>query len=238
MNYIACQASLSMDISRQEYRSILPFPSPGYLASPGVEPGSPALQADSLPSEPPVKPIRGWGGNKEKIANLGINLPAYLEQWDWLVGWVKDNFVHYFTPPPDASKTMLIYLFMSFRSKIPQFLFWIFLFSPLYLFAMCSVDWNNLWIPWLFSLVKWNWKLHLFLSPTFFSCAEWSRGRPIFMSRNQTSHSKFYSNSNPACMHLSITWHKTHSYCEINKSESSVPSLPVAPYKGRDISYS
>ena len=192
MNYIACQASLSMEFSRQEYWSILPFPSPGYLANPGIEPGSPALQADSLPSEPPVKPIRGWGGNKEKIANLGINLPAYLEQWDWLVGWVKDIFVHYFTPPPDASKTMLIYLFMSFRSKFlfwiflfsplylstmcsgsSQFLFWIFLFSPLYLFAMCSVDWNNLWIPWLFSLVKWNWKLHLFLSPTFFSCAEW-----------------------------------------------------------------
>ena len=34
----------------------LPFPSPGYLPNPGIEPGSPALQADSLPSEPPWKP--------------------------------------------------------------------------------------------------------------------------------------------------------------------------------------
>ena len=42
--------------SRQEYWSGLPFPSPGHLPDPGIEPGSPALQADSLPSEPPRKP--------------------------------------------------------------------------------------------------------------------------------------------------------------------------------------
>ena len=41
--------------SRQEYWSRLPFPSPGDLPDPGIEPGSPALQADSLPSEPPGK---------------------------------------------------------------------------------------------------------------------------------------------------------------------------------------
>ena len=40
----------------QEYWSGLPFPSPGDLPDPGIEPGSPALQADSLPSEPPGKP--------------------------------------------------------------------------------------------------------------------------------------------------------------------------------------
>ena len=39
--------------SRQEYWSGLPFSSPGDLPEPGIEPGSPALQADSLPSEPP-----------------------------------------------------------------------------------------------------------------------------------------------------------------------------------------
>ena len=48
------QASLSMEFSRQEYWSALPFPSPGDLAKPGIEPGSPALQADALPSEPPA----------------------------------------------------------------------------------------------------------------------------------------------------------------------------------------
>ena len=47
-----------MEFSRQEYWSGLPFPSPGDLPDPGIEPGSPALQADSLPSEPPGKPIK------------------------------------------------------------------------------------------------------------------------------------------------------------------------------------
>ena len=42
-----------MGFSRQEYWSGLPFPSPGDLPDPGIEPGSPALQADALPSEPP-----------------------------------------------------------------------------------------------------------------------------------------------------------------------------------------
>ena len=49
---VACQAPLSMAFFRQEYWSGLPFPSPGDLPDPGIEPGPPALQADSLPSEP------------------------------------------------------------------------------------------------------------------------------------------------------------------------------------------
>ena len=52
------QASLSMGFSRQEYWSGLPFPSPGDLPHPGIEPRSPALQADTLPSEPPVQLIK------------------------------------------------------------------------------------------------------------------------------------------------------------------------------------
>ena len=48
---MSCQAPLSMEFSRQEYWSGLPFPSPGDLPNPGIEPGSPALQADSLPTE-------------------------------------------------------------------------------------------------------------------------------------------------------------------------------------------
>ena len=47
-----CQAPPSMGFSRQDYWSGLLFPSPGDLPNPGIEPGSPALQADSLPSEP------------------------------------------------------------------------------------------------------------------------------------------------------------------------------------------
>ena len=45
-----------MGFSRQEYWSGLPFPSPGDLPDPGIKPGSPALQIDALPSEPPGKP--------------------------------------------------------------------------------------------------------------------------------------------------------------------------------------
>ena len=53
---VAHQAALSMGFSSQEYWSGLPFPSPKDLPNPRIEPGSPALQADALSSEPPGKP--------------------------------------------------------------------------------------------------------------------------------------------------------------------------------------
>ena len=56
----ACQAPLSMEFSRKEYWSGWPFPSPGDLRDPGIKPGSPASQADSLPSESPGQ-LRGQG---------------------------------------------------------------------------------------------------------------------------------------------------------------------------------
>ena len=49
------QAPPSMGFSRQEYWRGLPFPSPGDLPNPGIQPGSPALEADALPSEPPAE---------------------------------------------------------------------------------------------------------------------------------------------------------------------------------------
>ena len=58
---VAYQAPPSMGFSRQECLSGLPFPSPGDLPNPGIEPRSPALQADALPSEPPGKPcFKKW----------------------------------------------------------------------------------------------------------------------------------------------------------------------------------
>ena len=60
---VAYQAPQSMEFSRQEYWSGLPFPSPEDLPNPGSEPGSPALQADALPSEPP-------GGLKNGLIRL------------------------------------------------------------------------------------------------------------------------------------------------------------------------
>ena len=62
---VAYQARPSMGFSRQEYWSGLPFPSPGDLPDPGIEPRSPALQADALPSEPPGKP--------RYVAEVGLN---------------------------------------------------------------------------------------------------------------------------------------------------------------------
>ena len=53
---IVHQDLLSMEFSRQEYWSGLPHHSPGDLPNPGIKPGSPTLQVDSLPSVPPGKP--------------------------------------------------------------------------------------------------------------------------------------------------------------------------------------
>ena len=52
------QAPLSMKFSRQEYRNGLSFPSSGDLPDPGIEPGSTALLADTLPTEPAGKPLK------------------------------------------------------------------------------------------------------------------------------------------------------------------------------------
>ena len=59
---LACQAALFMEFPRQEYWSGLPFPSPGDLPNPGIEPGSPTLEADTLTSEP-LKDNKKGGGN-------------------------------------------------------------------------------------------------------------------------------------------------------------------------------
>ena len=55
---VACQPPPSMEFSRQEYWSKLPFHSPGDLPNPGIERGFPPLQADSLPSEPQRNLVR------------------------------------------------------------------------------------------------------------------------------------------------------------------------------------
>ena len=75
---VAYQASPSMGFSRQEYWSGLPFPSPGDLPDPGIEPGSPTLEADALTSEPPGKPI----SLTEYISNKS----------QWKNGVDKENF--------------------------------------------------------------------------------------------------------------------------------------------------
>ena len=64
-----------MGFSRQEYWSGQPFPSPGHLPDSGIEPGSPALQANSLPSEPPGKYNIGKTIDiyKENLSNINYS---------------------------------------------------------------------------------------------------------------------------------------------------------------------
>ena len=62
---VAYQAPLSMEFSRQVYRSGLPFPSPGDLPDLGIELRSPILQADALTSKPSGKPVPKKGNAKE-----------------------------------------------------------------------------------------------------------------------------------------------------------------------------
>ena len=93
---VGYQAPLSMEFSRQEYWSGLPFPSPGYLPNPGIEPGSPALQADVLPSEPPKKSImekvvfQQWMKGRQKVWVSGGGIPKRFGSmsdevvWGWL----------------------------------------------------------------------------------------------------------------------------------------------------------
>ena len=60
-----CQAPPPMGFSRQKYWSGLPFPSSGDLPDPGIKPRSPVLQADSLLSEPPGKPLENHGDKEQ-----------------------------------------------------------------------------------------------------------------------------------------------------------------------------
>ena len=74
---VACQAPLFMGLPRQEYWRGLPFPSPGDLPDPGIKPGSPALQAVSLPSEPSGKP------NIRALYNYNTELLQYIYYNNW-----------------------------------------------------------------------------------------------------------------------------------------------------------
>ena len=91
----AYQASPSMGFSRQECWSGLPFPSPGHLPDPGIEPGSPALEADALTSEPPGKQNhkgREPEVRSQKAAHLWWRIfqtcvEHYLDPWVRKISW-------------------------------------------------------------------------------------------------------------------------------------------------------
>ena len=91
----ARQAPLSMGVSRPEYWSGWPFPSPGDLSNPGTEPMSPTLQPDSLPSEPPGKPMNtGVGSPIPSAGDLpdpGIKVGSAALQVASLPGWILNH---------------------------------------------------------------------------------------------------------------------------------------------------
>ena len=82
------QAPLSMDFSRQEYRNGLPVPYPGDLPDPGIEPRSPALQADSLLFELPGKPPY----------KFSPEFLAYIKKFKLFKCKAKDKYTFYGNP--------------------------------------------------------------------------------------------------------------------------------------------
>ena len=76
---IAHQAPLSMEFSRQEYWSRLPFPSPGHLPNPEIKPTSPALAGEFLTTAPPGKPLNLLSGSLVPAVSGTI---MGMERWD------------------------------------------------------------------------------------------------------------------------------------------------------------
>ena len=76
---VAYQAPPSMGFPRQEYWSGLPFPSPGDLPDPRIEPGFPSLEADALTSEPPRKPHQLYSVN---YIGIQLILPLVFQEWE------------------------------------------------------------------------------------------------------------------------------------------------------------
>ena len=85
----AHEAPLSMEFSRQEYWSGLPFPSPGDLPDPGIKSGPPALQADYLPSEPPGKPNKTNKMMDTQVSKLLKKQVHKLSQGQLSVTWAN-----------------------------------------------------------------------------------------------------------------------------------------------------
>ena len=82
-----------MGFSRQEYWSGLPFPSPGDLCNPGIEPRSPALQADALTSEPP-RTTEGGLKKGKMSSSISISFDPDLTPWSYqLIQWPRDGVI-------------------------------------------------------------------------------------------------------------------------------------------------
>ena len=101
---VALQPPPSMGVSRQEYWSELSFPFPGDLPDPGIEPASPASQADSLQSEPPGKPLVLEEGRGKRpglaLSWVGLRLGPHPTPYDPTRTPVKQKQLSF---PPSVS---------------------------------------------------------------------------------------------------------------------------------------
>ena len=88
----ASQAPPSMGFSRQEYWSGLPFPSPGDLPDSGIEPGSPSLQVDALPSKPPGKP---WSSQTRDQTQISCIAGGFFTSWATREALIHSNPVKF-----------------------------------------------------------------------------------------------------------------------------------------------
>ena len=149
-----------MGFSRQEYWGGLPFPSPEDLPNPGIEPGSPALQADALPSEPPGKPL------EEGINTTKLLLKVALSVWTvkvpcWYISYKQHGDV------------------ASLMGEEWRVIFSAFLGSVMKPSILCFVSHRLLWAPlW----ITCSWTFHNVLSSVrlFF----WFLGTVLLIFRN------------------------------------------------------
>ena len=83
-----------MEFSRPEYWSGWPFPSPGDLPDPGIEPESPALQADALSSEPPGKPLPVNAGEVIDMGSIpGSGEIPWIKAWKSIPEFLLENLL-------------------------------------------------------------------------------------------------------------------------------------------------
>jgi len=95
---VAYQASPSVGFSRQEFWSGLPFPSPGDLPNPGIEPRCPAMQADALPSEPQGKTLHYSRSGSKKIVLQFMSksvLPMFSSKIFIVSGLIFRSLIHF-----------------------------------------------------------------------------------------------------------------------------------------------
>ena len=105
---VSCQAPWFMEFSRQEYRSGLACPPPGDLPNPGMEPRSPALQADSLLSAPPGKPKNIGVGSLSLLQ--GISLTQESNQGLPRCRWILDQLTYQGYPLKNHSRDWTLLL--------------------------------------------------------------------------------------------------------------------------------